>query len=134
MRKILCTLAIAAAFLAAPVAKATPVTDWVDGQKRILVNSMATAERSKTARCGMQIDKQAHFACYRVFEIARIYDEALKADLENISRLDKVENPALKKQLIEAAVTAYNDSAKAGTQRLRAIEEIFKQVISSARP
>lgn len=133
MRKILSILAIVAAYCAAPVANANPVTDWVKSQKIELTKVMAAAEERKISRCGMQTDKEAKAACVHAFEVAKYFDETLKVDLDNIVHADKTNNPKLRKQLVDAALNAYKKNVAAGTARLEAIDEIFKQIVTAER-
>lgn len=128
------TMAVIAVCLSVSIANATPVTDWVDGLEKKLDNAAAITERSKAARCGMQTDKQAHAECVQAFDVAKIYGDALKEDLKHLLKIDTIANPVLRQEAMDAAVDAYNDSLQALTKRLRSIENIFKQVISSARP
>ena len=134
MRKSMSTMAIVAVCLSVSIANATPATDWVGGQEKKMEKGGAIPEGSKAAGCGMQTDKQAHAECTAAFDVAKIYGEALKDDLKHILKIDEIANPVLRQEAMDAAVDAYNDSLQAVTKRLRAIENIFKQVISSARP
>ncbi len=133
MRKLLCTLAIVAAFSHVSIATASPITEWVKSQEKELAKAMAKTGEKNIARCGMQTDKEAKAACSQAFDVAKYFDETLRVDLQNIARVDQIKNPKLRKQLVDAGIKAYKKNIAAGTERLEGIDEIFQQIVTAER-